>query len=668
MWINETEITAFPTSTFNDPGTKVFSSKNRETDSVRITEGSEGYTIPFDTPFEWHEGKNIIVTVFDSTGVRAGFTTTHYMMKTEGVARYLHQRTLETDFANSSWNMNNLTKQEAVYSGDRGYVNKITFVFAPAPETAPATPNDLAVSSVTANSATLAWSAVEGATSYDLQQSANGSDWSELASDITATSYTWSELSAQSTQYVRICAVNTNGSSGWSDAVTVTTDAIHSHNGIEFDKWTNTSAMPTSGNYYLNNDVTLDPYDPQTITLTGNLNLCLNGNTANLYGTKIVVPSGKTLTIYDNVGGGKLTGFVASEAGMETYSSALIVVQGGGTLVLKEGTIENTYIPDETGSSYAIYSNGTINLSGDVNIISETADIYLYSTNVITISGALSNAEKHSVYRANGTFTSGWSTYMSGENPADFFSATDASHAVVLEGSEAKLVNSISLSQDDSEEDFSDKIEGKTGIALNVSLTRSLTSAQYNTFCLPFALTDEQMQEVFGEGYDLEELTSSSLDGDLLNMEFTPRTDLEAGKPYLLQPAVDVENPTFEGVTITATSPGTSTTDYIDFKAIYSPTWLTDGDESLLFLGADNTLFSPAGSTDPMKGFRGYFKTKNGVKANAIRAHITKKTGSTTGIGDLKTDGQQRTKVLRNGQLLIIRGENTYNAQGQLIK
>ena len=176
------------------------------------------------------------------------------------------------------------------------------------------------------------------------------------------------------------------------------------------------------------------------------------------------------------------------------------------------------------------------------------------------------------------------------------------------------------------------------------------------------------MQEVFGKGYDLEELTSSSLNDDLLNMEFTKRTDLAAGKPYLLQPAVDVENPTFEGVTITETEALSSETNYIDFKAIYSPTLLTDGDESLLFLGADNTLFSPAGSTGPMKGFRGYFKTKNGVKANAIRAHITKKTGSTTGTGDLKTDGQQRTKVLRNGQLLIIRGENTYNAQGQLIK
>ena len=686
VWMQNTELDNFQlrespyqgTPYMVDPGIEVFSG------DVTLTDG-QPYTIPFVTSFTWDGESNIIVTVLDNTGLKNNNRTdypdistfypgNHSMFATPGAIRFLHKTYTgdSKNFADAGWTMENMTSAVANNSseGNRKYVNKITFTFAAA-AVAPATPDDLAVSATTASSATLAWSAVEGATSYDLQQSADGESWSTLSTVETGTSYNWTGLDAESTQYARIRATNANGSSTWSSAVTVVTDAVHSHNGISFDKWSSTSSMPTSGNYYLNDDVALDPFEPTTITLTGNLNLCLNGNTANLYGTKIVVPDDITFTIYDNVGGGILTGFVESNVGAsENYATSLIVVKSGGELVLKQGTIENTYMHDSEdpsdGWSYAIYSNGSVHLSGNVLINSNNVDIYLYSSNIITLDGAISNAEKHTVYKNGGDFTDGWSTYMSGENPRDYFESANSARSVYLNEDEASLRLLLNLS----ESSLNSSIGTSSGQVADVNLTRSLTSSQYNTFCLPFALSNAQMEEFFGEDYDLEEFVSSSLEDDILSLTFNKvTTGLVAGKPYLLQPSIDVVNPSFEGVTIAETSPVYQTSDtYIAFHGTYAPTELTGGNKNLLFLGADNELFWPE-STGNIKGFRAYFEVKGSAAKAAKKARIVKKEDSATGIDQITNDKSPMTnKIIKDNQLLILRGNKTYNVIGQMVK
>lgn len=668
VWLKDTNLENFATpnntSTPNmvDPGTKVFSG------DVELTAGSP-YTITFDTPYTWDGTSNIIVTVFDSTGVKNN--STNYgasaaqgqtvMFGDAGKVRFLHKtNSVYADFANAGWTMNNLSSCQANSSSvdNRKYVNKITFAFGSTPEP-PATPSDLSVDAAV-TSATLSWSGVIGATSYDLQQSANGEDWSSLASGLTGTSYNWTGLSAASTQYARIRANNAVGPSNWSDAVTVTTDAIHIHDGITFSKWSSTSSMPTSGNYYLNDDVAFDIMSSD-VTLTDNLNLCLNGHTADLYGSKIIVPDGKTLTIYDNVGGGKITGFVASQVGAaDIYAKALIAVYSGGALVLKEGTIENTYIPDGDGSSYAIYSNGTIRVSGDVLINSNNTDIYLYSSNVITLDGAISNAEKHTVYKAGGDFTSGWSTYMSGEDPRDYFESSNSARSVCLNEGEASLRLLLNLS----ESSLNSSISTSYNQTADVNLTRSLTKDQYNTFCLPFALSNAQLEDIFGAGYDLEEFVSSELEGDELTLTFNKVTSLTAGKPYLLQPSINVTNPSFEGVTIAATLPVDQTSDtYISFHGTFKPTELEGDNHNLLFLGEDNTLYWPE-ATGNLKGFRAYFEVKDSAQLVAKRARIVKEGDAPTGIENQKSEIKNQ-KYIKDGHLFILRDGKTYNILGQ---
>ena len=669
----------------NKAGVKVFegSLATEEVTSPTVKEVKLTFNV---NNFAWSGTKNIIMTLVDksatshtssnlrfqivSTQTDAGtvnhprFLDTYWTTSSDERAGWINTTSDIYNFSSKlgeyygQFKVSNLTESEQ--KRQRSYVPKVTFSISPAvAPVVPATPTGLAASNIGVATASLSWTAVDGAVSYALYSSVDDETYTELATPST-NSYDWTGLSANSTYYVKVAAVNAAGSSDFSAPISFTTLAPHIHDGISFEPWSNPSALPTSGNYYLANDVMLDPYDPTTITLTGNLNLCLNGHTANVYGTHIVVPDSKTLAIYDNIGGGKLTGFVASEVGIsDLFSKALIVVHSGGFLELYQGTIENTYEPDEDGSSYAIYSNGTLHLSGDVLINSNNTDIYLYSTNVIILDGAISNAEKHKVYKMGGDITYGWSTYMSGEDPRDYFESSNSARAVFLDDDEAALRILLRLSENSNNSSIADNRD----IVVDVALTRSLTSSQYNTFCLPFNLNNAQLEAIFGVGYDLEQFDHSNFDGETLELAFVRRYELTEGQPYLIKPSVDVVNPYFEGVTIYDGNPGSDEFDaHIYFYGTFGPTSLEGGNKNLLFLGANDELFWPE-ATGNIKGFRAYFEVQAGSPARrAIRACINTR-NTPTGIENQKSQITNQ-KFLKDGQLFIIRDNKTYNVLG----
>ena len=657
-------------------GTKVFDG-TFSTTAITSSDGHKKGTITFDNAFAWDGISNLVVTVADMSNTTVGsdaYNNLGFAISPTAHARFMDQIWNSGTTDNRATLLNDLTNQygRQYSSGAKScaeqavklrFVPKTTFsIVTPVP-----VPTSPSAGSITASSATLSWTAAAGADSYEVRYGTTSGSLGAATNVGNVTSYSLSELTDETTYYYQIRTKKGSGYSAWTIESSFTTLAedAHTHNNITFSKWASTTELPTSGNYYLNDDVAFDIMSSD-VTLTGNLNLCLNGKTADIYGSKIIVPSGKTLTIYDNEGGGKITGFVASEVGIsEDLVTSLIVVKGGGTLVLKQGTIENTYVRDADGNSYAIYSNGTVRISGDVLINSNDADIYLYSTNVITLDGAISNAEKHTVYKTGGAITSGWSTHMSGEDPRDYFESANSARSVCLDGGEASLRLLLNLS----ESSLNSSISTSYNQLADVNLTRSLTSSQYNTFCLPFALDDDQLKEFFGAGYDLEKFVSSSLEGDVLNLVFNKVTSLEAGKPYLLQPSVNVANPSFEGVTIAATEPADQTSDAnISFHATFAPTELEGGNKNLLFLGADNELFYPA-STANIKAFRAYFELKGAAQKAAKRARIVKKEDSATGIDQITNDKSPMTnKIIKDGQLLILRDNKTYNVIGQMVK
>lgn len=642
---------------------------NLSTESCSTSE-TKTVTINLNSPFLWDGSKNIILTVCDLSETSATISSTNLRFVLVGTSkpRFAHKRWLSGDSdTRTSW-FSNLSDLHGEVYGSSGsgksnqvkvhkYVNKLSFTIEPAAVVIPA-PENLAASDITTSSATLTWDEVTGATSYNVRwgKTSGSLDHSD---NVTTTSIDISGLDDGETYYFDVQTVKGESTSAFASEENFETTAIaHTHDAITFSKWNSTSSLPTSGNYYLNADVHFE----SDITLTGDLNLCLNGKTVEPYGAHIIVPDGKTFTLFDNEGGGSIVGPFASH---NLPLSGLITVESGGTLVLKEGTIRNTYVTDEDGFSYAIANLGTLKLSGEPVISGGDVDIYLNASCTITLESGkpLTNDAPYKVQIAtsSGDFTSGWNTAMGSANPADYFTSANASYGVCRNGNEARLVRALSWS---GTVNNSTSISDNNGQLVNVTLaSRTITSASYNTLCLPFNLSNDELQEAFGSGYDLEELTGSSLDATTLNLSFTQRTSLVAGKPYLILPSVTAVDPSFVGVTISATTPSSSTSEFADFIGIYNPTELTVDNRNTLFLGASNTLFFPS-ETANMPGFRGYFSVKGGAQ-QAIQAVIFPQHTSPTGIENVNQKSEIKNhKYLIDGQLIIIRDGIEYNAQG----
>ena len=174
------------------------------------------------------------------------------------------------------------------------------------------------------------------------------------------------------------------------------------------------------------------------------------------------------------------------------------------------------------------------------------------------------------------------------------------------------------------------------GQVANVTLTRTLQTGGWNTFCVPFSTATPT-------GWTVKELTASDFNSSTgaLSLTFGNAASIVAGTPYLVKVTSNVVNPTFDGVTISKTAvPFTSTN--VDFIPTLGLTEITGDDANdILFLGSGNTLLHPTALPANMKGFRAYFQLK-GDAALARSFSMDFGDGETTGIITIE-NGQSAT-------------------------
>lgn len=183
---------------------------------------------------------------------------------------------------------------------------------------------------------------------------------------------------------------------------------------------------------------------------------------------------------------------------------------------------------------------------------------------------------------------------------------------------------------------------------VDVQLKRSLTPTQWNTFCVPFAISEDVIAEKFGAGTLV--YTFGSMNGNVMN--FTASTTIEAGKPYIVKPTKTVVDPIFTGVNIEANDPVKSGENGFFMQGTYgAKTDLLD-DGTNLFLGEGNKFYKPAKGSTKMKGMRAFFIVPQGTNFAALRANID---GATTAIDELTTVVEQPTD------------NRIYNLQGQFV-
>ena len=161
----------------------------------------------------------------------------------------------------------------------------------------------------------------------------------------------------------------------------------------------------------------------------------------------------------------------------------------------------------------------------------------------------------------------------------------------------------------------------------------------WNTLCLPFSLTAEQVAaqlaptklmelDTKGTYTDDENVNhQTGLEGTTLYLYFTKATTISAGKPYLIKWASgeNIENPVFTAVIIDKTMHDVEFTGG-KFVGTYSYTKYMEEDKSILFLGSNNTLYYPQPDTSnpdepkyPSIGaFRAYFQLGNGITAGDV--------------------------------------------------
>ncbi len=209
-------------------------------------------------------------------------------------------------------------------------------------------------------------------------------------------------------------------------------------------------------------------------------------------------------------------------------------------------------------------------------------------------------------------------------------------------------------------------IAANTGKQVDVALTRSLSPDYWNTICLPFDMTAEQVQTYFGAGTRIVSLADARLaDNGELSLVFTDVQTITAGTPYLIQPSQQVVNSLISQVVLSSAQHPVTIAGIVEFVGLTDAVTLHANDNSVIFLGADNYLYFPS-ETAAIRPLRAYFHLLTASQQKVRSARIAFRNEVTTDMEE-HTMADTPQKVLVNGQIYIIYRGNTYNTQGQIV-
>lgn len=184
----------------------------------------------------------------------------------------------------------------------------------------------------------------------------------------------------------------------------------------------------------------------------------------------------------------------------------------------------------------------------------------------------------------------------------------------------------------------------------DITLNRTLVANKWNTLCVPFAISEEEIKANFGEGTLVEKF--EAVNGNTVN--FADATSIEAGVPYLIKPTVAGTTYTFYGKEVSADAPKTEGNADVTFKGIYSPTDITDNgtvNAAGVTEGGKVLFVNPGSKT---KAFRCFFTISDNASITPAMLKISIK-GVETAINSIVMDNSNATD------------NAVYNLQGQRV-
>lgn len=261
--------------------------------------------------------------------------------------------------------------------------------------------------------------------------------------------------------------------------------------------------------------------------------------------------------------------------------------------------------------------------------------------NKITITGTRIN--QLNLNGKDGTWDNG--VWTGSASSVSFTNPGGSNNAVCFETITIEYTAPAPITLEEDADNTVSKIEANNGKTIDVKLTRSLKAGVWNTICLPFDVTAEQIKNIL----KAEGMVREYADDDATAQTITFKKvegNMKAGEPYLIKPTEDITSLAFEGVTITAVEGNLQGKAYGIWGTLGKYAMKTDGTE--LFLNAAGKFVAPAAATNTMKGFRAYFMVPKGSSAAALNINFD---GETTGINDIETEATVNGKVYNlNGQ------------------
>ena len=199
------------------------------------------------------------------------------------------------------------------------------------------------------------------------------------------------------------------------------------------------------------------------------------------------------------------------------------------------------------------------------------------------------------------------------------------------------------------------------GEIIDVQVNRQFATGNIYTLSLPFAL--DNVEEIFGNGtsvYQFSALTKNA--SEELVLYFDKVTSIAAATPYLIEPAQAVDGFTVENATISTTPNNIAfTVDKTTVEMI--PVLSAAANETSngkYWLALDRYLYN---NNTPLLSLRALFSITT-IAGMPPRCRVALGENAETAVEEITTTVIP-TKVIENGQLIIIRDGIKYNAQGQ---
>lgn len=205
----------------------------------------------------------------------------------------------------------------------------------------------------------------------------------------------------------------------------------------------------------------------------------------------------------------------------------------------------------------------------------------------------------------------------------------------------------------------------------NVTLIRPLSANNWNTICLPFGISQEQIEESFGAKTKVVKFDQVGADN---TVKFVTATTIEAGVPYLIKPTTvaPTDGYKFYNVSVTATESKVEGNDgEIQFVGLLAAKDITEGGRVTAAGVTSGGKIAMAKTGTKMKPFRAYFVFTSVQAVESCRIMVD---GEETGIkivtddsslsmtdtytvGGQRVDGDNLDKgvYIRGGRKFVVR-------------